>query len=41
MKTKEEFKCICSEGIHNGNEIDCACECHKIENEIHTRTNTK
>ena len=22
-------RCICSEGIHNGNEHDCACECHK------------
>ena len=26
MDNKE---CICSEGIHDGNRIDCACECHK------------
>ena len=25
-------KCICNEGIHDGERIDCACECHKEEN---------
>jgi len=22
-------KCICNEGIHDKNKIDCSCECHK------------
>ena len=26
----EENKCICNEGIHNGNEVDCACKCHEV-----------
>jgi len=26
----EEIICICNEGIHNGKEFDCACDCHKV-----------
>ena len=35
LPIEEDIKkeCICNEGIHNGNEVDCACECHKGEGE--------
>jgi hypothetical protein len=28
---QEIEKCICNEGLHDGNRIDCACDCHKKE----------
>lgn len=30
----DEEKCICNEGIHNGEEIDCACKCHKEKGDV-------
>jgi hypothetical protein len=33
MNDEEKARCICNEGIHNGNEFDCACECHKEKEE--------
>lgn len=33
VELEEKEKCICSEGIHNGNEQDCACKCHSEEAE--------
>lgn len=29
----EREKCICNEGIHDGERIDCACKCHEGEKE--------
>jgi len=29
---RERKECICNEGIHDGNKIDCACKCYE-ENE--------